>query len=435
MEKDKKTEKKKVIKKNTKKKVDIDIVSEKITKPKVKKVEIEEKIIDNQKYSSFELVLIFVICALIFSLVGYFIGKKADLSNGDYSTATKEIQKFIEEYNYILENYYGDIDKDELISNAIKGMVSSLDEYSQFVDEDSNNFSITLAGEYEGLGVGITMTTDNEIIISSIYPNSPAEKAGLNIYDVITKFNDESVEGLSTSDLVDKISNTDNIKLTILRDTEELTFDLKKEKVVIESVHSEMKENNIGYIKVDIFANNTYSQFQKALTKLENDGMESLIIDLRGNSGGHLLAVENMLSLFMNDTHVIYQTEDKNGIEKIYSTGNKDKTYKIVILQNLGSASASEVMATSLREQLGAYIIGNTSYGKGTVQNLQTISGVGQYKVTTKKWLTSNGEWINEVGVKPDLEISLSEDYYKKPTLENDSQYQAAIKYLNEKEN
>ncbi len=435
MEKDKKTEKKTVTKRNSKKKVDIDVVSEKITKPKVKKIEKEEQIIEKQKYSSFELVLIFVICALIFSLVGYFIGKKADLGNGDYSTATKEIQKFIEEYNYILENYYGDIDKDELISNAIKGMVSSLDEYSQFVDEDSNNFSITLEGEYEGLGVGISMTTNNEIIIASIYPNSPAEKAGLNIYDVITKFNDESVEGLTTSDLVDKISNTDNIKLTVLRGTEELTFELKKEKVVIESVHSEMKENNIGYIKVDIFANNTYSQFEKALTALENDGMESLIIDLRGNSGGHLLAVENMLSLFMNDTHVIYQTEDKNGVEKFYSTGNKDKTYKIVILQNLGSASASEVMATSLREQLGAYIIGNTSYGKGTVQNLQTISGVGQYKVTTKKWLTSNGEWINEVGVKPDLEVSLSEEYYKNPTLENDDQYQAAIKYLKEKEN
>ena len=435
MEKDKKTEKKTVTKRNSKKKVDIDVVSEKITKPKVKKIEKEEQIIEKQKYSSFELVLIFVICALIFSLVGYFIGKKADLGNGDYSTATKEIQKFIEEYNYILENYYGDIDKDELISNAIKGMVSSLDEYSQFVDEDSNNFSITLEGEYEGLGVGISMTTNNEIIIASIYPNSPAEKAGLNIYDVITKFNDESVEGLTTSDLVDKISNTDNIKLTVLRGTEELTFELKKEKVVIESVHSEMKENNIGYIKVDIFANNTYSQFEKALTALENDGMESLIIDLRGNSGGHLLAVENMLSLFMNDTHVIYQTEDKNGVEKFYSTGNKDKTYKIVILQNLGSASASEVMATSLREQLGAYIIGNTSYGKGTVQNLQTISGVGQYKVTTKKWLTSNGEWINEVGVKPNLEVSLSEEYYKNPTLENDDQYQAAIKYLKEKEN
>ncbi len=442
MEKEIKNSKKNANKKN--KNVNIEDVSKKIEKKisekKVnKKKNIEKELIiketEKEKNGFFEVILISVIIALIFSLIGYFIGKKTNFENGDYSTATKEIQKFIEEYNYVLENYYGEIDKEELISGAIKGMLSSLDEYSQFVDEDSNNFSITLEGEYEGLGVGISLTTENEIIISTIYPNSPAEKAGLKIYDVITKFNDENVEGLTTSDLVDKISNNENIKLTILRGTEELNFELKKEKIVIQSVHSEMEENNIGYIKVDVFANNTYSQFQKALIELENNNMKSLIIDLRGNSGGHLLAVENMLSLFMNDTHVIYQTEDKDGTEKIYSTGNKDKEYNIVILQNSGSASASEVMATSLREQLGAYIIGNTSYGKGTVQNLQTISGIGQYKVTTKKWLTSNGEWINEVGVKPDLEVSLSEDYYKNPILENDDQYQTAIKYLNEKEN
>ena len=442
MEKEIKNSKKNANKKN--KNVNIEDVSKKIEKKisekKVnKKKNIEKELIiketEKEKNGFFEVILISVIIALIFSLIGYFIGKKTNFENGDYSTATKEIQKFIEEYNYVLENYYGEIDKEELISGAIKGMLSSLDEYSQFVDEDSNNFSITLEGEYEGLGVGISLTTENEIIISTIYPNSPAEKAGLKIYDVITKFNDENVEGLTTSDLVDKISNNENIKLTILRGTEELNFELKKEKIVIQSVHSEMEENNIGYIKVDVFANNTYSQFQKALIELENNNMKSLIIDLRGNSGGHLLAVENMLSLFMNDTHVIYQTEDKDGTEKIYSTGNKDKEYNIVILQNSGSASASEVMATSLREQLGAYIIGNTSYGKGTVQNLQTISGIGQYKVTTKKWLTSNGEWINEVGVKPDLEVSLSEDYYKNPIIENDDQYQTAIKYLNEKEN
>lgn len=442
MEKEIKNSKKNANKKN--KNVNIEDVSKKIEKKisekKVnKKKNIEKELIiketEKEKNGFFEVILISVIIALIFSLIGYFIGKKTNFENGDYSTATKEIQKFIEEYNYVLENYYGEIDKEELISGAIKGMLSSLDEYSQFVDEDSNNFSITLEGEYEGLGVGISLTTENEIIISTIYPNSPAEKAGLKIYDVITKFNDENVEGLTTSDLVDKISNNENIKLTILRGTEELNFELKKEKIVIQSVHSEMEENNIGYIKVDVFANNTYSQFQKALIELENNNMKSLIIDLRGNSGGHLLAVENMLSLFMNDTHVIYQTEDKDGTEKIYSTGNKDKEYNIVILQNSGSASASEVMATSLREQLCAYIIGNTSYGKGTVQNLQTISGIGQYKVTTKKWLTSNGEWINEVGVKPDLEVSLSEDYYKNPILENDDQYQTAIKYLNEKEN
>ena len=193
-----------------------------------------------------------------------------------------------------------------------------------------------------------------------------------------------------------------------------------------------MKENNIGYIKVDIFAENTYSQFKKALESLENNGMKSLIIDLRGNSGGHLTAVEDMLSLFMNDKHIIYQTEDKNGVEKVYSSGNKDKEYKIVILQDLGSASASEIMASSLKEQLGAYIVGKTSYGKGTVQSLQNVTGLGQYKVTTKKWLTSNGEWINEKGIVPDLEVSLTSDYIQNPTLENDAQYQAAIKYLNE---
>ena len=329
-----------------------------------------------------------------------------------------------------MKNYYGDVDKEELVSNAIKGMLSSLDEYSEFVGDDSNNFLILLEVEYEGLGIGVSSTIDNEIIITTIYPNSPAANAGLKSMDIITKLNGESVEGLSTTELVDKISQAENISLTILRDEEELNFELKKEKIIIESVHSEMKENNIGYIKVDIFANNTYSQFKEALTNLENQNMSSLIIDLRSNGGGHLSAANDILSLFMNNTHVIYQTEDKDGVEKFYSNGSTDKTYKIVILQNSNSASASEVVTSSLKEQLGAYVIGTTSYGKGTVQNLQNVSGIGQYKVTTKKWLTSNGEWINEIGIKPDLEVELSEEYFKNPSLETDDQYKAAIKYL-----
>ena len=423
--------------KKTSKKINIEQVDKKISEKKSKitsyKKEEQQSINKEQnKYGIFEIVLVVVITSLIFSLVGYFIGIKSNLiGDVNYSTASKEIQKFIEEYNYILENYYGDIDKEELVSSAIKGMLSSLDEYSEFVGDDSSNFSITLEGEYEGLGVGISSTTDNEIIITTIYPNSPADKAGLKVGDIITKFNNESVEGLSTTELVDKISQTEEINLTVLRE-EELTFNLKKDKIVIESVHSEMKDNNIGYIKVDIFANNTYSQFHQALEDLEKQNMESLIIDLRSNGGGHLSAAKDILSLFLNDTHVIYQTEDKNGIEKIYSEGNEDKNYKIVILQNSISASASEVVTSCLKEQLGAYVIGTTSYGKGTVQNLQNVSGIGQYKVTTKKWLTSNGEWINEVGIKPDLEVNLSEKYFKNPSLDTDDQYQAAIKYLKE---
>ena len=424
--------------KKTDKKINIEQVDKKISEKKSKitsyKKEEQQSINKEQnKYGIFEIVLVVVITSLIFSLVGYFIGIKSNLiGDVNYSTASKEIQKFIEEYNYILENYYGDINKEELVSSAIKGMLSSLDEYSEFVGDDSSNFSITLEGEYEGLGVGISSTTDNEIIITTIYPNSPADKAGLKVADIVTKFNNESVEGLSTTELVDKISQTEEINLTVLREEEELTFNLKKDKIVIESVHSEMKDNNIGYIKVDIFANNTYSQFHQALEDLEKQNMESLIIDLRSNGGGHLSAAKDILSLFLNDTHVIYQTEDKNGIEKFYSEGNEDKNYKIVILQNSISASASEVVTSCLKEQLGAYVIGTTSYGKGTVQNLQNVSGIGQYKVTTKKWLTSNGEWINEVGIKPDLEVNLSEKYFKNPSLDTDDQYQAAIKYLKE---
>lgn len=424
--------------KKTDKKINIEQVDKKISEKKSKitsyKKEEQQSINKEQnKYGIFEIVLVVVITSLIFSLVGYFIGIKSNLiGDVNYSTASKEIQKFIEEYNYILENYYGDIDKEELVSSAIKGMLSSLDEYSEFVGDDSSNFSITLEGEYEGLGIGVSSTTDNEIIITTIYPNSPADKAGLKVGDIITKFNNESVEGLSTTELVDKISQTEEINLTVLREEEELTFNLKKDKIVIESVHSEMKDNNIGYIKVDIFANNTYSQFHQALEDLEKQNMESLIIDLRSNGGGHLSAAKDILSLFLNDTHVIYQTEDKNGIEKFYSEGNEDKNYKIVILQNSISASASEVVTSCLKEQLGAYVIGTTSYGKGTVQNLQNVSGIGQYKVTTKKWLTSNGEWINEVGIKPDLEVNLSEKYFKNPSLDTDDQYQAAIKYLKE---
>lgn len=407
---------------------------------KVKSFNNEKKILKftenkkiEQNFGLFEYILLGVILLLIFSLLGYFIGRTNNTFNNSFITVDKEIQKFIEEYNYILNNYYGDIDEEELIANAIKGMLTSLDDYSQFIDNGSNNFEISLKGEFEGIGIGILNDNSGNIFISTIYPNSPAAKVGLKENDIIKKINDQYLENVSTTDLVDKISNLESFELTILRNEEELKFNLEKDIIIIESVHSELLENNIGYLKVDTFAQNTDEQFEKKLKDLESKNMTGLIIDLRNNGGGHLTTVENMLSLFLNNTHVIYQTEDKNNIEKIYSDGKEDKKYPIVILQNVSSASASEIMATALKEQLGAYIIGNTSYGKGTVQNLQTISGIGQYKITTKKWLTSNGIWINDIGVSPDLEISISEDYLKNPILENDNQYQSAIKYMEEK--
>lgn len=426
-------------KKRSTKKIDLEQVDNKIKEDLVKepvkesineqpKEEVKQ---EKTKFGIFEYVLLLVIISLVFSLIGYFIGLKGNKSiDDDYVTVNKELREFIEEYNYILENYYGDIDESELINSAIKGMLSAVDEYSGFIDNGSNNNSISLKGEYDGLGIGVLNDDRGNIVIVNIYEGSPAEKAGIEIGDIVYKINGEDMTNQDNSVLVEKVAELDDINLTIIRDDEELEFNLKKEHVVLQSVDYEMLENNIGYIQVGIFAENTDEQFKEALTSLENQNMQSLIIDLRGNSGGHLTTVKNMLSLFLNDTHVIYQTEDENGIEKVFSTGNEDKDYKIVILQDLSSASASEVMASALKEQLDAYIVGTTSFGKGTVQTLRVVDGIGEYKVTTMKWLTSNGVWIDSNGIAPDLEVQLNEEYYSNPTRENDNQFQAAVDYL-----
>ena len=201
----------------------------------------EEKL----NFGIFEYVLLLVIISLIFSLLGYFIGLKGNKSLDDnYVTVNKELREFIEEYNYILENYYGEIDESELITNALKGMLSSIDDYSGFIDNGSNNNSISLQGEYEGLGIGILNTSEGDIIIATVYDDSPASKAGIKSGDIVTKLNGEDLTGQDNSELVDKISELNgDINLTIIRDGEELNFNLKKEKVVLKSVTYEKCKN------------------------------------------------------------------------------------------------------------------------------------------------------------------------------------------------
>lgn len=399
-----------------------------IEEPKVQEIKKD----NNKIIGIFEKVVILVAVALVFSLLGYFIGSKSK-DKTEYETATKDLEVFIEQYNKVLNEYYEDVDKNKLIKGAIDGMLSTLDGYSQVIDDSSNNFTITLEGSYEGLGVEVINDSNGNVVVYNVYEDTPAGRAGLKVNDIITKINDMDLKNVSTSDFVKKVSETDEIKLTVTRGSKELTFDMKKEFITLKSVSSEMLKNNVGYIKVDLFANNTQSQFKEALESLEKQNMKSLIIDLRDNTGGHLNTVKEMLSLFLDSSHVIYQTQSKTETLKFYSNGNENKSYKIVVLQNEASASASEIMASALRDNLNAYIIGKTSYGKGTVQQLETVEGFGQYKFTTKKWLTSKGEWINEKGLVPDLEVSQTEEYYKKPSKTTDDQLQEAIKYLTKK--
>lgn len=392
---------------------------------------------ETQKQFKLSEVIILIIITLI---IGFIIGLslfKVALEKKDsikINTNDKELKKFVDNYNYIIDNYYGELDKKELIDNAISGMIESIDDpYTTYIDEQSSNsFSTTLEGSFEGIGVEIVNDSDNNIVVYSVIKDSPAQKAGIEPLDIIKSINGKSLEGVETSEFVSMVKTSENpvITLEIKRKEEIIKKEIKRERVTITSVESEIieKQNKkIGYMYISIFANNTYAQFKKQLEELENKGIDSLIIDVRSNTGGHLTAVENILSLFLDSSHIIYQTEDKNGVEATYSNGSITKQYKIVVLTNESSASASEILAATLKEEYGATLVGKHTYGKGTVQELKTLPDGEQYKFTTKKWLTPKGNWIHGTGVQVDVEVEFNKDYYENPTHDNDKQLQEAI--------
>lgn len=345
-----------------------------------------------------------------------------------------ELQEFINNYDYIVDNYYGDIDKTKLIDSAIAGMLNTLDKNSTYVGGSDTNFSIYLEGTYEGTGIQVYNDDNNNVVIYSVFEGTPASEAGLKAGDIIVKLNNKDTTNMTISDfsdLVKKQNGTFNI--TYKRDGKEDTVKLKVDTVELKSVSSKVinrDDNQIGYIRTTIFANNTYEQFKKELTGLENKNIDGLIIDLRGNSGGHLSAAEQIISLFLDSSHPIYQIKSKDGQNKYYSTGKETKEYNITILIDNNSASASEVVTSALKEQYGASVVGEKSYGKGTVQELQTLPNGEQYKLTTKTWLTSKGKIIDGKGIEPDYKVSLDDKYLEDPKDENDSQLQKAIEII-----
>jgi len=343
-------------------------------------------------------------------------------------------------YNEIINNYYGDVDKEDLLSGAINGMTSVLDEYSTLIDSEENeNFNLTLEGSYSGVGIEISSDDENNILIIGILEDSPAEKAGLMPGDIIRKIdNVELVEKdyKYVSNYIRKNSDKKEFEIVVERNGEILNYNLKKEIVTIKSTMSKIIEKDsrkIGYIYISIFSNTTASQFKKELQKLINNNIDSLIIDVRENSGGHLTTAVSILSELVSKEHVIYQIEKNGKKSKFYSLGKKDFELPIVIIQNSNSASASELLSISLKENLNAIVIGETSYGKGVVQEMSFLSNGDSYKYTNKSWLSPKGNWINEIGVVPDVQVELGENYYNNPSDENDNQLQTAISKLLEK--
>ena len=389
-------------------------------------------------FSSSETILLVIVALLVGLSIGFLYNNRK-VENGNIKIKDRYLNEFIKNYDYILNNYYEEIDRESLVNSAIAGMMESLDDpYSVYIDEEeSNNFSITLNGSYQGIGVEIAKEeTNGYMLITAIFKDSPANEAGLLPGDMIISVNDKLAKEMTASEFSSSIKNgdTDTYKLKVLRGTEEFETILVRKTVTLASVVSEKYEidnKKVGYIYIGIFANNTFGQFKKELEKLELENIDYLIIDVRGNTGGHLTAVDGILDLFLNKNQIMYQFKQGEKVTPIYGLDNESKKYKIILLGDESSASASEVLISGLKENLDCIFIGKKTYGKGTVQELVTLSDGTQYKITVKKWLTPKGNWINDTaGINPDIDVDMDKKYYETFDTQDDSQLQSAFEYI-----
>jgi len=393
----------------------------------------KDKNMNIPKYILFTLIGALIGSTLMFLLIDNFTILKENKS----SVSTIYDSKFepvIEAYNTIKNDYYKDIDDSILIDGMINGLMNATgDQHTAYFDEDeTSNFEAEMSGSYYGIGAQIYQNEDNNVTISTIFANSPAEKAGLQIGDTFISIDGESALGKTPTEVANVLRSSKTKKATVVvkRGEEEKTIEIEKSVVEINSVSSEILDNDIGYISISTFNSLTDDQFSEALAKVKKDGAKSLIIDLRGNGGGYLSTVTNIISRFVDKKTVIYQIKDKKGTEKYYSLNDNKLDYKVVVLIDENSASASEIMASALQEQYGAKLVGKKTYGKGTVQEVRELTNNTIFKFTMQEWLTSKGNSINEVGVKPDYEVDLGEEYYSNPSKENDTQLQKAIELL-----
>lgn len=383
-------------------------------------------------FSLLEVIVIVIMTALVVgvssSLIVYNNYNK--IKSGYSSDNGEEIDKFIEAYNNILDSYVEKVDGSDLIDEAIKAMYEHLgDPYTSYLDKTTtDSLEEQLNGEYQGIGVEISKDyTTGYILVIDVFKNSPADEAGLKPGDLISSVNGESTETKSAEEVSNLIkgSQSENVKIGYIRNEEENMTTIVVKNVIIPSVQSE-NFDGVGYIYIETFSNTTYSQFKEELENLENEKINSLIIDVRDNTGGYLDAAAKIAELFIEKGKTIYQLEKQGEIYRIHKDETEEKrNYEVAILINSNSASASEILTAALKESYGAKLIGETSFGKGTVQETEKLDNGEMLKYTTAYWLTPNGTKINNTGLKPDIEVKL--EHYETYSYEVDTQLQKAI--------
>jgi len=354
--------------------------------------------------------------------------------------AENEIYKKIDLFGEVIEKinkeYVDEVDQSKSMDSAINGLLQSLDPYSSYMSpEIFNEMQTETSGKFGGLGIEVGMESGVVKVISPI-DDTPASKAGIKAGDYIVKINNIQVQGKSLSEAVDLMRGPvgSGIELTVRRRGEKkaLKFEIIREIIQIQSVKTDLLKENIGYIRLTSFNENSGKQIKKKIKELEkNEKVNSYILDLRNNPGGLLSQAISISDFFLNNGEIV-STKSRKASENrkwFASQGDLTNGKTLIVLINYGSASASEIVAGALKDHKRAIILGETSYGKGSVQSIIPLKNDGAIRLTVAKYYLPSGKSISEVGVTPDIEISEGNEDFRIKT-ETDNQLDYAIKLL-----
>ena len=373
---------------------------------------------------------IFIIIISIFSI--FIIN-----ANSSETEIYKKIDLFGEVLEKINKEYVDEINQSESMDSAINGLLQSLDPYSAYMTpEIFNQMQTETSGEFGGLGIEVSMESGLVKVISPI-DDTPASKAGIKAGDYIVKIDDTQVQGKSLSEAVDLMRGNvgSGIELTIRRRGEKkpLKFNIIREIIEIQSVKSEILEKNIGYIRLTSFNENSGDQIKKKIKELENKKkVKAYILDLRNNPGGLLSQAIRIADYFLNNGEIVSTKSRKVSENRKWFAKNGDLTNgkTLIVMINYGSASASEIVAGALKDHKRAILLGENSFGKGSVQSIIPLKNNGAIRLTVSKYYLPSGKSISEIGVSPDIEISEDSDEFQIRT-KSDNQLNYALKLIN----
>lgn len=345
------------------------------------------------------------------------------------ASSLKDFRKLIDEY------YIGDIDEQKIVDETIKGYINGLDDtYSEYMTaEEWEEYQINTLGNYVGIGVYMSQDASGNVVIIESIEESPAQKAGLKADDIIVEVNEESVVGKDTATVAAKIKGEEgtSVKIKIVRDNQYMTFDVERKSIKVYHVKNKMLENQVGYIKLSTFDEGCSGEFKTAYDEVKQKGAEKLIIDLRDNTGGLVDEALNIADMIVPKGEKLLLTVDSKD-NKETTVAQQDPTIdmKIVVLVNEYSASASEILVGALKDNKKATIVGTTTYGKGVIQNVFSLSDGSILKLTTAEYFTPNETKINKKGIEPDIKIELVEE--PEGASEIDEQLNKAIEIINQ---